>query len=92
MKIKCIAVWWQDSSAQNDGEWRDEDYIKEHLTCFSKNDITFSCGIIAHENETEVCIASSTSRDVTDDTEAWDYCGIISIPKFAITKEKRFEL
>ena len=92
MKIKCACVWWQDSSAQNDGEWRNEEYIAEMLTCFNTKDTTFSCGVIAHETEEEICLASATARDAEDGPETWDYCGVISIPKFAITKTKRFEV
>ena len=79
MSTKIVCIEWIDSTEYADAEWKTEEEVKELKPMTIK-----TAGILVNEDDLYLTIASSIN-DADKGVDA-QYGGLISIPKFAISK------
>jgi uncharacterized protein YyaL (SSP411 family) len=79
MSTKIVCIEWIDSTEYVDAEWKTEQEVKELKPMTIK-----TAGILVNEDDLYLTIASSIN-DADKEVDA-QYGGLISIPKFAISK------
>tara|TARA_R100001244_G_scaffold119643_1_gene89251 strand:+ start:230 stop:559 length:330 start_codon:yes stop_codon:yes gene_type:complete len=79
MNKKIVCVEWVDSAEYQDADWKTEQELKDLKPMMIK-----TAGILVNEDDLYITLASSINN--SDSTVDAEYGGLISIPKFAITK------
>ena len=79
MNSKIVCIEWIDSAEYNDAEWKTEQEVKDLKPMVIK-----TAGILVNEDDLYLTIASSINN--ADSKVDAEYGGLISIPKFAISK------
>ena len=79
MNKGIVCIEWIDSAEYGDAEWKTEQEVKDLKPMTIK-----TAGILVNEDDLYLTIASSINN--SDSTVDAEYGGLISIPKFAITK------
>ena len=79
MNKKIVCVEWVDSAEYEDADWKTEQEVKDLKPMLIK-----SAGILVNEDDIYLTIASSINN--ADSKVDAQYGGLLSIPKFAISK------
>jgi hypothetical protein len=79
MNNRIVCIEWVDSAEYEDADWKTEQEVKDLKPMLIK-----SAGILVNEDDIYLTIASSINN--ADSKEDAQYGGLLSIPKFAISK------
>ena len=79
MSNRIVCIEWIDSTEYADADWKTEEEVKDLKPMIIK-----SAGILVNEDDLYITIASSINNsDIKSEAQ---YGGLLSIPKFAISK------
>ena len=79
MSNRIVCIEWIDSTEYTDADWKTEEEVKDLKPMLIK-----SAGILVNEDDLYITIASSINN--SDIKAEAQYGGLLSIPKFAISK------
>ena len=79
MNNRIVCIEWVDSAEYEDADWKTEQEVKDLKPMLIK-----SAGILVNEDDIYLTIASSINN--ADSKMDAQYGGLLSIPKFAISK------